>query len=121
MIYMAVMGHGTVGSGVVEVIHTNKFQVEKNLGEQVCIKRILDLREFDVPYANLFTKDFNDILEDEDITVVAEVMGGIHPPMSLLKACWSGARASALPTKSWWRPKGRSCSKLPTEPCKLFL
>ena len=86
MIYMAVMGHGTVGSGVVEVIHTNKYQVEKNLGEQVCIKRILDLRDFDVPYADLFTKDFNDILEDDDISVVAEVMGGIHPAYEFTKS-----------------------------------
>ena len=106
MIYMAVMGHGTVGSGVVEVIHTNKFQVEKNLGEQVCIKRILDLREFDVPYANLFTKDFNDILEDEDITVVAEVMGGIHPAYEFTKSLLERGKSVCTSNKELVAAKG---------------
>lgn len=106
MIYMAVMGHGTVGSGVVEVIHTNKFQVEKNLGEQVCIKRILDLREFDVPYANLFTKDFNDILEDEDITVVAEVMGGIHPAYEFTKSLLEQGKSVCTSNKELVAAKG---------------
>lgn len=106
MIYMAVMGHGTVGSGVVEVIHTNKFQVEKNLGEQVCIKRILDLREFDVPYANLFTKDFNDILEDEDITVVAEVMGGIHPAYEFTKSLLERGKCVCTSNKELVAAKG---------------
>lgn len=106
MIYMAVMGHGTVGSGVVEVIHTNKFQVEKNLGEQVCIKRILDLREFDVPYANLFTKDFNDILEDEDITVVAEVMGGIHPAYEFTKSLLKRGKSVCTSNKELVAAKG---------------
>ena len=106
MIYMAVMGHGTVGSGVVEVIHTNKYQVEKNLGEQVCIKRILDLREFDVPYANLFTKDFNDILEDEDITVVAEVMGGIHPAYEFTKSLLERGKSVCTSNKELVAAKG---------------
>ncbi len=106
MIYMAVMGHGTVGSGVVEVIHTNKYQVEKNLGEQVCIKRILDLREFDVPYANLFTKDFNDILEDKDITVVAEVMGGIHPAYEFTKSLLERGKSVCTSNKELVAAKG---------------
>lgn len=106
MIYMAVMGHGTVGSGVVEVIHTNKYQVEKNLGEQVCIKRILDLRDFDVPYANLFTKDFNDILEDEDISVVAEVMGGIHPAYEFTKSLLERGKSVCTSNKELVAAKG---------------
>ena len=106
MIYMAVMGHGTVGSGVVEVIHTNKYQVEKNLGEQVCIKRILDLRDFDVPYANLFTKDFNDILEDPDITVVAEVMGGIHPAYEFTKSLLERGKSVCTSNKELVAAKG---------------
>lgn len=106
MIYMAVMGHGTVGSGVVEVIHTNKYQVEKNLGEQVCIKRILDLRDFDVPYADLFTKDFNDILEDQDITVVAEVMGGIHPAYEFTKSLLERGKSVCTSNKELVAAKG---------------
>ena len=106
MIYMAVMGHGTVGSGVVEVIHTNKYQVEKNLGEQVCIKRILDLRDFDVPYADLFTKDFNDILEDDDISVVAEVMGGIHPAYEFTKSLLERGKSVCTSNKELVAAKG---------------
>ena len=106
MIYMAVMGHGTVGSGVVEVIHTNKYQVEKNLGEQICIKRILDLRDFDVSYADLFTKDFNDILEDDDISVVAEVMGGIHPAYEFTKSLLERGKSVCTSNKELVAAKG---------------
>lgn len=80
MIQVAIMGHGVVGSGVCSILTTHKKKLYSAIGEEVYIKRILDLREFpDSPLADRFTKEFNDILTDVEIRVVAEVMGGIHP------------------------------------------
>ena len=64
------------------------------------------MREFDVPYANLFTKDFNDILEDEDITVVAEVMGGIHPAYEFTKSLLERGKSVCTSNKELVAAKG---------------
>ena len=78
---VAVMGYGTVGSGVVEVIETHDKSIKiRTAGEALQVSHILDLRDFpDDPHADLFTKDFNDILNDPETKVVAETMGGVNP------------------------------------------
>lgn len=78
---VAVMGYGTVGSGVVEVIESHSNVISKRTGgEKLEVSRILDLRDFpDDVHKDLFTKDFNDILNDEEIKIVAETMGGVNP------------------------------------------
>ena len=88
MIQVAILGFGVVGSGAAQVLADNAAVIEKNLGKKVAVKRILDLREFpDSPFGHLITHDFNDILNDKDITVVAEMMGGSHPAYDFTKAC----------------------------------
>lgn len=89
---VAIMGYGTVGSGVAEVIDTHREVIAKHTGgETLEIAKILDLRDFpgDV-HEKAFTKDFNDILNDPEIKVVAETMGGVNPAfdftMKLLKS-----------------------------------
>ena len=89
---VAVMGYGTVGSGVVEVIETHEKSIKnRTAGEMLEVSHILDLRDFpDDPHADLFTKDFNDILNNPETKVVAETMGGVNPAfdftMKLLEA-----------------------------------
>ncbi|MCI5515413.1 MAG: homoserine dehydrogenase [Eubacterium sp.] len=89
---VAVMGYGTVGSGVVEVIETHEKTIKKRIaGEPLEVKYILDLRDFPGDsHEALFTKDFNDILNDDEVKVVAETMGGVNPAfdftLKLLKA-----------------------------------
>lgn len=89
---VAVMGYGTVGSGVVEVIESHSNTIPKKIGgETLEVSRILDLRDFpDDVHKDLFTKDFNDILNDKEIKIVAETMGGVNPAfdftMKLLKS-----------------------------------
>ncbi|MCC8131540.1 MAG: homoserine dehydrogenase [Oscillospiraceae bacterium] len=74
---IAVMGFGVVGSGTVELFYQNKDIIEKRCGRELDIKYILDLRDFpDSPFQDKFTKNFDDILNDPEIKVVAEVMGG---------------------------------------------
>lgn len=89
---VAVMGYGTVGSGVAEVIDTHKDVISKRSGGiELEVAKILDLRDFPGDkHEGELTKDFNEILNDPEIMVVAETMGGINPAydftMKLLKA-----------------------------------
>lgn len=80
MASMAILGFGVVGSGVAEVITENLEIIKKRINGELNIKYILDLRDFpDSPFGNLVTHDFNTILNDPEITIVAEMMGGSHP------------------------------------------
>lgn len=88
MVSIALLGFGCVGSGTAEVLTENKQIIEERLGCEYQIKYILDLREFpDSPFGNLVVHDFNTILNDKDVTVVAEMMGGSHPAYEFTKAC----------------------------------
>ena len=88
MIQFAVLGYGTVGSGVVEVFFRNRESLEKKAGVPLGLKYILDVREFpDSPYKDLFVKDFDTILNDASVGVVAEVIGGVEPALTFTKAC----------------------------------
>ncbi len=87
MINIAILGFGVVGSGVAEVISRNSKELAERLdGEELNIKHILDLREFpDHPLGDRVTSDFNKILEDEDVFLVVETMGGSHPAYEFSK------------------------------------
>lgn len=80
MVKIAILGFGVVGSGTAEVLTENKKIIEERLGCEYSIKYILDLRDFpDSPFADLIVHDFNIILNDPEISIVAEMMGGSHP------------------------------------------
>ena len=88
MIKIAILGFGVVGSGTAEVLTENKKIIEERLGCEYVIKYILDLRDFpDSPFADLVVHDFNVILNDPEVSVVAEMMGGSHPAYDFSKAC----------------------------------
>ena len=73
---IAIMGYGVVGSGVGEIISTSQESLKKRCGEDIEIASILDLRDFPDSRFKCFTKDFNDILNNDEIGLVVEVMGG---------------------------------------------
>ncbi|MCI9464563.1 MAG: homoserine dehydrogenase [Lachnospiraceae bacterium] len=86
MIQVAVLGYGTVGSGVVEVIETNKEDIDKKAGEKLNVKYILDLRDFPGdPYENKVVHDYNMIVNDPEVSVICETMGGIKPAYDFTK------------------------------------
>lgn len=88
MINVAILGFGVVGSGVAEVLTQNKKIIENKLGKEINIKYILDLRDFPGnPFEDLIVHDFNTILSDPEVSVVAEMMGGSHPAYDFSKAC----------------------------------
>ncbi|MBQ9032099.1 MAG: homoserine dehydrogenase [Parasporobacterium sp.] len=77
MINVAVLGYGTIGSGVVEVLSRNKEIVKKHAGDEIRVTHVLDLREFPgSPIEEILTHDFEEIAEDDTVDIVVEVMGG---------------------------------------------
>ncbi len=86
MIKIAVLGYGTVGSGVVEVIRTNARIIAKRAGQEVEVKHVLDLRDFPGdPIQHKVVHDFNIILEDPEVDIVVETMGGTKPAYEFVK------------------------------------
>ena len=88
MIKTAVMGYGTIGSGVAEILDQNKAEVAKSAGQEVELKYVLDLRDFpDSPVADKIIHDFKIIEEDPEVQVVVETMVGLNPAYPFVKAC----------------------------------
>ncbi|MDE7358789.1 MAG: homoserine dehydrogenase, partial [Lachnospiraceae bacterium] len=86
MIQIAVLGYGTVGSGVVEVIETNKTDINKKAAEDLAVKYILDLRDFPGdPYESKVVHDYNMILNDPEVKIICETMGGTKPAYDFTK------------------------------------
>lgn len=107
MVQVAVMGHGVVGSGVVEVIMQHSKSIAKRAKEEINIKYVLDIRDFpDSPYADKFTKSFDDILNDDEVKVVAEVMGGTNPAYDFTKRCLMSGKSVVTSNKELVATKG---------------
>ena len=100
MVNVAVLGYGTIGAGVVEVLQTNADSIEKKAGERIVVKRILDLREFPGdPNADKVVHDYKVIEEDEDIQIVVECMGGLEPAYTFVKTALLQGRSVATSNK----------------------
>ncbi len=116
MIYAAIMGHGTVGSGVYEVFSMNAQKIGKVLGEPVEVKYVLDLRDFsNLPYAEKFVNDFSVIENDPEVTVVAEVMGGVGAAYEFTKRCLIRGKSVCTSNKELVATKGEELLKLAEE------
>lgn len=88
MINVSVLGYGTVGSGVVEVLHTNSESIAKKVGDTLNVKHILDLRDFPGdPFEEKIVHDFDEIVKDDEVKIVVETMGGVKPAYDFVKAC----------------------------------
>lgn len=87
MVNIAVLGYGTVGSGVVEVLRTNEDSINNKAGKKINLKYVLDLRDFPGdPVEKVLVHDYDTILNDEDVQVVVEVMGGVNPAYTFVKS-----------------------------------
>ena len=101
MINIAVLGYGTVGSGVVEVINTNGKQINQRIGDELNVKYVLDLRDFpEDPVQEKIVHDFDIILKDPDVQIVVEVMGGIEPAYTFVKSSLEAGKSVATSNKA---------------------
>ncbi len=113
MVNIAVMGHGVVGSGVAEILLTHADSISTKAKQQINIKHILDLRDFDgLSYSDKFTKDFRRIADDDEVLVVAEVMGGIHPAYDYVKECLLAGKSVVTSNKELVAAKGAELLKI---------
>ena len=101
MIKTAIMGYGTIGSGVAEVLEQNKDVIAKQVGQEVELKYVLDLREFpDSHVADRIVHDFKVIEQDEEVRIVVEAMGGLNPAYPFVKACLLAGKHVATSNKA---------------------
>ncbi len=122
MIYTAIMGHGTVGSGVAELLINHEKMINQKIRDEIKIKYILDLREFkNLEYSSLFTKNFEDILNDNEVKIVAEVMGGINPAYDYVKKCLESGKSVVTSNKELVAEKGAELLKIAEENNVNFL
>lgn len=113
MIDTAIMGHGVVGSGVAEILIYHKNRIARAAHVEINVKYILDLREFTgLSYSDKFTKDFNKILNDDSVKIVAEVMGGINPAYDFVKQCLERGKSVVTSNKELVAAKGAELLKI---------
>ena len=87
MINIAVLGYGTVGSGVAEVLRTNRESINNRAGQEINLKYVLDLRDFPGDAVEkILVHDYDIILNDDEVKIVVEVMGGVNPAYSFVKS-----------------------------------
>lgn len=100
MIQAAVLGYGTVGSGVVEVIEKNADMVGRNAGEEIHVKYILDLRDFPGdPHEKEVIHDFTQIIEDDEVKIVCETMGGVGAAYEFTKQALAAGKSVCTSNK----------------------
>ena len=122
MIQAAVMGYGTIGSGVVEVLDKNREYVAKEAKDEIRVKRVLDLREFPGdPVQDKITHDIQDILGDPEIRVVVETMGGTKPAYDFVKRCILAGKSVCTSNKELVAAHGPELQRLARENHVCFL
>lgn len=113
---VGVLGYGTVGSGVYEVLKVNKEIIKRKAGEEIEVRKVLDLRDFPGDEAEkILTHDFEDILNDESIDVVAEVMGGVEPAFTFSKRAMEKGKSVVTSNKALVAEKGPELLKIAKE------
>jgi len=104
---VAVMGYGTIGSGVVEVLNVNKDVIARRVGEPLELKYVLDLRDFEGdPIASYVVHDYMEIANDPEVSLVVETMGGVEPAYTFVKAMLLAGKHVATSNKALVADKG---------------
>ena len=113
MIQIAVLGYGTVGSGVVEVIETNYESIKKRARDEISIKYVLDLREFPgSSVEKILVHDYEQIVNDPDVKIVVEVMGGVEPAYTFTKRALEAGKCVCTSNKELVARHGQELMKL---------
>lgn len=122
MINIAVLGYGTVGSGVVEVLNTNGSSINKKAGCEIAIKYILDLREFPGdPIEKILVHDYSVILNDPDVQIIVEVLGGVNPAYSFVKDALNAGKSVCTSNKELVAKHGAELLEIANEKNVNFL
>jgi len=123
MIYVAVLGYGTVGSGVVELLYTNHEKIARSAGDEVHVKYILDVRDFEeAPFEGEFIKDFSIIENDPEVKVVVETIGGVGVAQDFTRRALAAGKSVVTSNKELVSEHGCELLKIAAEKkvCYLF-
>ena len=116
MINAAVLGYGTVGGGVVEVLQTNSDIIAKRVGDEITVKYILDLRDFPGDKnENLVVHDYEQIVSDPDVKIICETMGGVEPAFTFSKKALAAGKSVCTSNKELVAAHGPELIKLAKE------
>ena len=116
MTNIAILGFGVVGGGITEVIEQNKKALKAYVGDDIYVKKILDLRDFpDSPYGDRVVHDVNEIVNDPEITVVCETMGGVNPAFDFSVAMLKAGKHMVTANKELVAKKGLELTSLAEE------
>ena len=116
MIGVAVLGYGTVGSGVYEVLKINADSIKRKAGEELRVLNVLDLRNFPGDEVEtVLTHDYEDILNNDDIKIVAEVMGGVEPAFTFSKKALMKGKSVVTSNKALVAAHGPELMKIAKE------
>lgn len=116
MIKVAVMGYGTVGSGVVEVLDINRNSIAKRAGDEIVVKYVLDLRDFPGdPIQEKIVHDYQTIVNDPEVQIVVETMGGVEPAYTFVKAMLAAGKHVTTSNKALVAAKGAELIALAKE------
>ena len=116
MIKAAIMGYGTIGSGVLEVLQINQSSIAKRVGDGIEVKYILDLRDFPgEPIQDKIVHDYKTIAEDEEVRIVVETMGGVEPAYTFVKTMLEAGKHVTTSNKALVAAKGAELIALAKE------
>ena len=119
---IAVMGYGTIGSGVVEVLDVNRDVIAARVGEPLELKSILDLREFKGdPIEHMVVHDYMDIVNDPEIRIVVETMGGVEPAYTFVRAMLESGKHVTTSNKALVADKGAELLQIAKDHNVTFL
>ncbi|BCN29659.1 homoserine dehydrogenase [Anaeromicropila herbilytica] len=122
MLNIAVLGYGTVGSGIVEVLNTNQDSINKRAGKEINIKYVLDLREFKGdPIEDKIVHDYSIIANDPEVKIVVEVMGGVHPAYEFVKEALEKGKSVCTSNKELVAKHGAELLRISKEKNVNFL
>lgn len=123
MINVAILGYGTVGSGVFEVIRTNKESISKRVGKEIRVKYVLDIKDFpaDDPVNEVLCRNFDTIVNDPEVSIVVEVLGGVEPSYTWVSECLKRGKSVCTSNKELVAKHGAELIALAKEKNANFL
>lgn len=122
MINVAILGYGTVGSGVFEVLNENKESISRRAGQELHVKYVLDLRDFPgQPVEKVLVHDYEQIVSDPEVDIVVEVMGGVEPAYTFVKKALLAGKNVCTSNKALVAKHGRELMDIAKEKSINFL
>ena len=122
MINVAILGYGTVGSGVFEVLNTNKESIARRARQELNVKYVLDLRDFPgQPVEKVLVHDYEQIVSDPEVDIVVEVMGGVEPAYTFVKKALLAGKNVCTSNKALVAKHGRELMDIAKEKSINFL